>query len=100
MKIESIARNYERLLVAGLVLTPAMVIAYLSAFADPALKFETHGGHEFAILLAILVSGFVAYVSWCCYRASGEVFLRWLTAGFIAFTLLFSNRQWKNAAPL
>lgn len=90
MKIESLARYYERLLVVGLVLIPAMGIAYLSAFADPSLKFETHVGHEFAILLATLVSGFVSYVSWRSYHASGEVFLRWLTAGFIAFTLIYA----------
>ena len=91
MKFETSTRLYEQMLMVGAALTPAITIWYLSTFsATPPLRFENHGFHELFIAIAIAISGFVSYVSWRSYRTSGEVFLRWLTVGFLAFTLIYA----------
>ena len=91
MKLESITRLYERMLMAGAALTPAVAIWYLASFsAIPALRFEDYAFHEWAIAMATVVGGFISYVSWRSYRESGEIFLRWLTVGFLAFTLIYA----------
>lgn len=91
MNLETTTRLYERLLLVGMALIPAGSIWYLATFSPtPPHRFEHHLFHEAAIAIAILVGGFVSYVSWRSYRASGEVFLRWLTAGFLVFTLIYA----------
>lgn len=89
--LASITRLYISAIVIGLTLLPAIVIWYLDYFSFiPALKFENHGFHEIVIAIATLVGGFISYVSWRSYLASGEIFLRWLTTGFLAFTLIYA----------
>jgi PAS domain S-box-containing protein len=91
MKVEPFARAYEQALIVGVAMTPSFAIWYLWMFSPtPPLVFENHGFHELAIALATLIGLFISYVSWRCYQASGEVFLRWLTAGFLAFTLIYA----------
>jgi len=87
--IQGLTRAYYRLLLGIFALMPLVAIAYLHGFQDPQLRFEHHGIHELAIGLAIALSAFATYVTWRCYRASGEVFLRWLTLGFLGFTLIY-----------
>jgi len=81
---------YGSLLLIAFALMPAPLIAYLYFYQDPALKFEDHLFHEFAIAVATLEGLFVAYVTWCCYRSSGEPLLRWMTLGFLGFVLIYS----------
>nr|WP_246327123.1 GGDEF domain-containing protein [Burkholderia guangdongensis] len=69
---------------------PAYLIAYLWFFGDPGLTFESHLFHEIAIAFATLEGAFVAYVTWCCYRSSGEPLLRWLTLGFAGFVAIYA----------
>ena len=69
---------------------PLAAILYVDQFQDPKLLFMNHGFHVFAIAVATLEGLFVSYVSWSCYRDSGEPFLRWLTAGFLGFTLIYA----------
>jgi len=69
---------------------PLAAILYVDQFQDPNLLFMNHGFHVFAIAVATLEGLFVSYVSWSCYRESGEPFLRWLTAGFLGFTLIYA----------
>ena len=89
--LERMARFYEAVLVTGAALIPGLAIWYLLAFsATPLPRFESHGLHEFAIALATVTGLFVSYVSWRSYQASGEVFLRWLTAAFLLFTLVYA----------
>ncbi|MCA3920219.1 GGDEF domain-containing protein [Burkholderia sp.] len=85
-----VTRVYARLLLVGFALTPAYLIAYLYFFQDPSLKFENHTFHELAIAAATLEGAFVTYVCWRCYSLSGEPLLRWLTLGFLGFSLVYA----------
>jgi diguanylate cyclase (GGDEF)-like protein len=85
-----ISRTYQALLRLGLALTPFLAIAYLQLFQHPVLSFRNHAVHELAIAVSTLLSGFITYVTWICYRSSGEVFLRWLVLGLLGFTLLYA----------
>lgn len=88
--IQSVTTLYARLLLAGFAFVPAYLIAYLYFFQDPALRFENHAFHELAIAAATLEGLFVTYVCWRCYLASGERLLRWLTLGFLGFSLVYA----------
>ncbi|MBN3817374.1 GGDEF domain-containing protein [Paraburkholderia sp. Se-20369] len=88
--IQRVTRWYTKLLLAGFALVPLYLIAYLYFFQDPALKFENHAFHELAIAVATAEGGFVTYVCWRCYRLSGEPLLRWLTLGFLGFSLVYA----------
>lgn len=85
-----VTRTFQYLLRVALALLPMVAILYLAAFQDPRLTFKSHGFHELAIGVSTLLSGFVTYVTWVCYRSSGEVFLRWLVLGLLGFTLLYA----------
>ena len=74
----------------GLALTPLVAIAYLQLFQDPGRLFLHHAFHELAIGVSTLLSVFITYVTWRCYRATGEVFQRWLVLGLVGFTLLYA----------
>lgn len=84
------ARLVRRLLELLTLLLPILPVAYLYFFQDPNLIFHSHNFHEFAIALALLEGLFISYVSWRCYAHSGEVFVKWLTVGFIGFTVVYS----------
>jgi len=88
--VRLVTRTYARLLLAGFALVPAYLIAYLYFFQDPAVKFENHAFHEMAIAAATLEGLFVTYVTWRCYRSSGEPLLRWMTLGFLGFVLVYA----------
>jgi hypothetical protein len=88
--IRIVTTVYARLLLAGFALVPAYLIAYLYFFQDSALTFENHAFHEIAITAATLEGLFVTYVTWCCYRSSGEPLLRWMTLGFLGFVLVYA----------
>ncbi|MGY3544716.1 hypothetical protein ACVW0W_000483 [Bradyrhizobium sp. USDA 4469] len=81
---------YTSLLLIAFALMPALFIAYLYFQQDPTLKFENHLFHEFAIAVATLEGLFVTYVTWRCYRSSGEPLLRWMTLGFLGFVLIYA----------
>ncbi|AOK15086.1 diguanylate cyclase [Burkholderia cepacia] len=88
--VQSITRGYARLLLIGFALVPLYLIAYLYFFQDPSLRFENHAFHELAIAAATLEGVFVTYVCWRCYRLSGEPLLRWLTLGFLGFSVIYA----------
>jgi diguanylate cyclase (GGDEF)-like protein len=88
--IRLVTESYALFVLAGFALAPGLLIAYLFFFQDAALKFENHTFHVVAISVATLASLFVSYVTWRCYRASGEPLLRWMTLGFIGFSLLYA----------
>jgi diguanylate cyclase (GGDEF)-like protein len=87
--ISLVIETYAQLLLAGFALIPAALIGYLFFFQDPTLKFEDHEFHVIAIAVATLEGLFVCYVTWRCYRSSGEPLLRWMTLGFLGFTLIY-----------
>lgn len=91
MRLEGIARLYQLLQLLAVSLTPSVAIWYLWTFSpQPLPRFESHWFHEVAITGATLIGGFISYVSWRSYRGSGEIFLRWLTVGFLAFTVIYA----------
>src|SRR5260370_42562406 len=73
--VRRITGLYANLLLAGFALLPAFLIAYLYYFQDAHLTFESHSFHEIAISAATLEGLFVSYVTWQCYRSSGEPLL-------------------------
>ncbi|OXH88205.1 GGDEF domain-containing protein, partial [Burkholderia multivorans] len=81
--VSAAARIYAKCLLVGFALLPAYLIAYLWFCADPRATFENHAFHEIAIAAATVEGAFVTYVTWVCYRSSGEPLLRWLTLGFL-----------------
>ncbi len=87
---KGVTRLYALALTAIFALMPMAAILYVDQFQDPKLLFMSHGFHVLAIAVATLEGLFVSYVSWRCYRESGEPFLRWLTAGFLGFTLVYA----------
>jgi diguanylate cyclase (GGDEF)-like protein len=89
LAITFVIETYARLLLAGVALIPAALIGYMFFFQDPSLKFENHAFHVIAIAVATLEGLFVCYVTWCCYRSSGEPLLRWMTLSFLGFTLIY-----------
>ncbi|RQS57813.1 MULTISPECIES: sensor domain-containing diguanylate cyclase [unclassified Burkholderia] len=88
--VSAAARLYAKCLLVGFALLPAYLIAYLWFFSDPHVVFENHAFHEIAITAATLEGAFVTYVTWVCYRSSGEPLLRWLTLGFLGFAMIYA----------
>ena len=82
-------RLYKTTLEIAFALLPGLAILYLYRFSSDAPPFKHHAFHELAIALAVLIGVFVAYITWRCYLASGERFLRWLALGFIGFALVY-----------
>lgn len=89
-RVESVARLYALALIAAFAFTPMALILYLDRFQAPSLLFMDHGFHVVAIAGATIAGVFVSHVSWRCYRISGEPFLRWLTLGFLGFTVIYA----------
>jgi diguanylate cyclase (GGDEF)-like protein len=85
-----VTQAYAGFLLIAFALLPAQLIAYLYFFQDPTLKFEDHLFHEIAIAVATLEGLFVTYVTWSCYKSSGDPLLRWLTLGFLGFVLIYA----------
>lgn len=85
-----VIRVYEYLLKISGALLPLLGIWYLQAYQSPQMCSVEHAMHNVAVLAATVLSGFVAYVTWRCYRYSGEPFLRWLTLGFLGFTIIYA----------
>jgi diguanylate cyclase (GGDEF)-like protein len=85
-----VTQVYAGFLLIAFALLPAQIIAYLYFLQDPTLRFEDHLFHEIAIAVATLEGLFVTYVTWRCYKSSGEPLLRWLTLGFLGFVLIYA----------
>lgn len=87
--VRTLTKGYAGMILLLLGLVPTFAITYLYFFQDPALRFEHHGFHEIAIGISLLQSGFIAYVTYRCYLHTKELFLRWLTLGFLGFTVIY-----------
>jgi diguanylate cyclase (GGDEF)-like protein len=88
--LRTVTQAYAGFLLVVFALMPTQAIAYLYFFQNPTLKFEDHLFHEIAIAVATLEGLFVTYVTWRCYKSSGEPLLRWLTLGFLGFVLIYA----------
>lgn len=89
-RIAIVARLYVLALFGVLAVMPMGLILYLDRFQDPSVLFMDHGFHVIAIAVATLEGLFVSYISWRCYQKSGEPFIRWLTLGFLGFTVVYA----------
>lgn len=87
--VRTLTKGYAAMILLLLGFAPTFAIAYLWFFQDAALRFEHHGFHEVAIAVSLLQSGFIAYVTYRCYVHTNEPFLRWLTLGFLGFTVIY-----------
>lgn len=87
--IRRLTNLYVHLLGVLIALVPMMAIGYLKFFQDAELRFEAHGLYELTSLLAIALGAFITFVTWRCYLATGEVFLRWFTLAYLSFTLIY-----------
>lgn len=87
--VRHLARSYLHSLWVLIALLPLMAIGYLAFQQDSSLRFKALGLYEISSLMVISLGAFITYVTWRCYLASGEVFLRWLTLAFLSFTLIY-----------
>jgi PAS domain S-box-containing protein len=71
-------------------LLPLLPLLYLALWQDPALRFDSHLFHEAVIALATLEGCALTYVCWLSYQRSGEMPLKRMTQGFMAFTVVYS----------
>jgi PAS domain S-box-containing protein len=79
-----------RLMRLTLYLLPLLPVLYLTLWQDPALRFDDALFHEAAIALATLEGTALTYVCWLCYQRSGELLVKRMTQGFMAFTVVYS----------
>ncbi|MEY4591156.1 MAG: hypothetical protein RIR18_51 [Pseudomonadota bacterium] len=85
-----LARLFRHFLEALCGLLPLAPVLYLYFFQDPELRLVNHSLHEVAIFVALLEGLLISYISWSCYVRSGEVLVKWMTLGFIGFTVVYS----------
>ncbi|ALP54440.1 hypothetical protein Tel_15510 [Candidatus Tenderia electrophaga] len=85
-----ILSGYTYLLLGLFGSAPMLALTYLEINRQPGLLYEHHGFHIIAISIAIAIGAFITFVTWRCYADSGEPFLRWLTLGFLGFTLIYA----------
>jgi PAS domain S-box-containing protein len=87
---DRIIRLVARLMQWAVYLLPLVSVLYLLQWQDPGLCFDDHLFHEAAIALATLEGGALTYVCWLCYQRSGELLVKRMTQGFMAFTVVYS----------
>ncbi|WP_194755959.1 sensor domain-containing diguanylate cyclase [Aliidiomarina indica] len=87
--VRSLSKGYAVILLVTLAVVPLFAIAYVHFFQNPTLLFESHAFHEFAIAVSLLQGALIAYVTYFCYQRTKELFLCWLTLGFLGFTLIY-----------
>lgn len=87
--MQRLLRWYGWVLLTGLAVTPLALLLYVQRWQPADGLFVAHRFHEIAIAAAVALGVFISYVTWRCYRQTGEVFLRWLTLGLAGFTVLY-----------
>lgn len=80
---------FKLLTTCWLTLFPLTGILYLVYFQTPE-RFPLLGFHKVAILFAELLSAFIAYVAYRSFKNSRSDFLRYITLGYLGFTLIYS----------
>src|SRR5579871_5543899 len=84
------ARLYSFITLCALALAPAALIAYVAMLPGADGIYDDMSFHVLAIGVATAEGLFISFVSWRCYLQSGEPFLRWLTLGFLGFTVIYA----------
>ncbi|HEY9031015.1 MAG TPA: sensor domain-containing diguanylate cyclase [Kangiella sp.] len=88
--IRLIAVWYNRLLIILLAFLPLSLILYIDHQTSAEDKLVAHDFHVIAIGSSTLFSAFLSYITWRCYKATGEELLRWLVYGFLGFTFIYA----------
>ncbi|MBV8634914.1 MAG: response regulator [Burkholderiaceae bacterium] len=84
------ARLYSFLTLCAMAFAPAALMAYVALLPGADERYDNMSFHVLAIAVATAEGLFISFVSWRCYLQSGEPFLRWLTLGFLGFTLIYA----------
>jgi len=74
----------------ALALLPLAGIAYLRVYQTDAPKYVEHGFHIWSISSVVLVSAILSFIAWRCYLEGGERLTRYLTLGYLGFTVTYS----------
>lgn len=88
--LKRMVHHYSQLLLVFWIVVPLALILYIEAVQDSFRLYKDHGFHIIAITLAILLSLFISFVSWRSYLLSGERMLRWITLGFLGFSIIYA----------
>ena len=89
-KSDRMIRAVAKLMQFAQYLLPLLPVLYLKLCQDPTLRFGVPLFHEGATALATLGGAALTYVCWLCYQRSGELLIKRMTQGFMAFTLVYS----------
>ena len=89
-KTDRIIRMLAILMQGSVYLLPMAPVLYLALWQDPGLLFQEPLFHEAAIALATLEGAALTYVCWLCYQRSGELLIKRMAQGFMAFTVVYS----------
>ena len=85
------AKWYAQAVVVAFTLAPLSLIFYINILGDKLAVIVNLPVYLSAVCIATLQGAVVSYFSWRCYRHSGEPFLRWLTLGFLGFTVNYAG---------
>lgn len=83
------ARIYQLAVVTIFALSPGGAVAYLYITANPTV-YVWHTFHELAITVAVVISLFLAHLSYRCHRQGGEALTRYIALGFFSFAVLYA----------
>lgn len=83
-------RLVARLMQLSVYLLPLLPVLYLACWQDPGLLFQAPLLHELASVLASLEGAALGFVCWLCYQRSGEVLVKRMAQGFMAYTVVYS----------
>jgi PAS domain S-box-containing protein len=84
------AQWFQWFSLALVIAAPGLVAGYLFAFQRPPLVYRNFLFHEFVVAIALVLGGFISFVSYRCYRRSGERILFFLTLAFLTFTVVYA----------
>lgn len=88
--IRLIAVWYSRFIIFLLAFIPLSLILFIDYETSAQDVFMAHDFHVVAIGISTLFSAFLTYITWRCYRATGEELLRWFVYGFLGFTIVYA----------
>lgn len=88
--VRPLVHAYKILLLTALTFTPLAAAWYLWAEGAGAVLLVSHGGHHALIAVAGGLALAVAWVTFLCYRHSGDPYLRWLTLAFLGLGIVYA----------
>lgn len=74
----------------ALALAPLAGIVYLQTYQTEAPRYVEHSFHIWSIGAVVLVSAVLSFIAWRCYLEGGERLTRYLTLGYLGFTVTYA----------